>query len=323
MNSGQLNDEASNQTAMDMFKAKIAQRNQESLQGQQQTLAEMRDAYARRAEAQTDRIENPVAPPVKPHDPDWRYNEAGQPYDANAAEPPKPFTPRGPAPREPKEPSFEKETYDEWRKTREAAGLPSDRMTFSKERSSNTAKGQATSAKTTTDIADMDTNIDVAASVRGLGKKLQELHPHEYTAKFSAVANNAKYKMGIQPSKEYQQLIPLINGLRVYAAGPLLRGLRNQKFVDMIMEHVPSSTDSPQLMLEKLDVLDALMRKIRTKRAERFGLEQRNDVGGGVPIPGLENLDPQIDDGLADPAPAAPAGGKKKLVFNPATGKAE
>lgn len=62
----------------------------------------------------------------------------------------------------------------------------------------------------------------------------------------------AKYMAGFQVDPPYDYIIPTAALLRTMLTTPYLRGLRNFNYVQQIQQHLPSPTDTPQLILEKI-----------------------------------------------------------------------
>ncbi len=62
----------------------------------------------------------------------------------------------------------------------------------------------------------------------------------------------AKYKLGQNPGPELSNTFQAIGLARAIATGPLLHGIRNQRIVKGIQEHLPDLTDSPALALQKM-----------------------------------------------------------------------
>lgn len=86
-------------------------------------------------------------------------------------------------------------------------------------------------------------------------------------SRLHGIGQRIQYGAGFNPSDPvYRELIPLVSFLRVFNTQPYLRGIRNMMYVRQIQDHMPSPTDTPDLIRDKIHVIqenmDGIMKEL-------------------------------------------------------------
>lgn len=138
--------------------------------------------------------------------------------------------------------------------------------------------------------ADAQKTIDTIAEARPQLADLRGLltgkeGDNSFLSKFNAMKQAGTYWAGFAPSDPvYQKLLPLTSLLKVFLTTPYMRGVRALPYVQQIQQHMPSMTDTPALIIEKLDNIDKTLDALDAG-AKASGQPQPTAAGTPAPAP--------------------------------------
>jgi hypothetical protein len=139
----------------------------------------------------------------------------------------------------------------------------------------------------------LDLTKQMEPKVESLKKIIEDAGLSNSGGTWDAIKQQAKfyeYKAGIKPDQLHADLIKAAAALQVMGAGPWTKLGRGKYLYETIKQHLPSPTDSPALLYDKVQFLQSIIDDAQASipKTEGAAQPQPQPQGNGAPPPGSQ-----------------------------------